>query len=82
VVFETVLNQFMEWLIKNKEWVFSGIGVAVLAWIGGWLFLRSKSETARKQKQIQRSGDNSINIQAGGNIHWGDKIDGRDSKTK
>jgi hypothetical protein len=69
----------MEWLIKNKEWVFDGFGVAIIAGLIA-LFFKPKSE--KTPKQTQRSGDNSINIQAGGNVHLGDKKNGRDSKTK
>jgi hypothetical protein len=72
----------MEWLEKNKEWIFSGIGVAIIGWIGAWIFLRQKPEKGGNKKQSQRSGSNSINIQAGDNIHLGDKTNGRDPKTK
>lgn len=50
----------MDWLIKNVEWVFSGIGVAVL----GWLF------TLRKSRQgVSQSVKNSSKVtQVGGNV--------------
>lgn len=48
----------MEWIINNKEWIFSGIGAAVL----GLLF------SSKSISQKQRGGKNSINIQAGENI--------------
>lgn len=55
----------MEWIINNKEWIFSGIGAAVLG-----LLFASKSIS-----QKQKGGKNSINIQAGENItiNRGDK---------
>lgn len=71
----------MEWLKDHKtllELLFGGIGTAII----GWIFFRDKAVQKRRQKQIQRSGDSSINIQAGGSVHMGDKTDGRDSKTK
>lgn len=46
----------LEWLIENMEWVFSGIGVAVI----GWFFTRKSGV-----KQSIKSGDDSINIQSG-----------------
>lgn len=50
----------LDYLIDNKEWIFSGIGVAVLSWL---LFGRSK-----KSSMSQKGGDNSTNIQVVGNI--------------
>lgn len=51
---------FVDWLIANKEWVFSGIGVMLLG-----LFI------GRSAWQRQRSGDNSTNNQAGRDINVG-----------
>lgn len=56
----------MQWIIDNKEWVFSGIGVFALTLLVGF-FVRNKSTT----KQTQKSGPNSINYQAGGDIKIG-----------
>lgn len=53
----------MQWILNNKEWLFSGIGVLVLSAIMGLIF-RKKSAS----KQIQKSGNNSTNYQAAGNI--------------
>ena len=53
----------MDWIIENKEWLFSGLAIALpLAFIG-W-FLSSK-----KNKQIQKGGNFSTNIQVGGNMN-------------
>lgn len=56
----------MEWILKNKEWLFSGaavaIPVALISWIVGW-FISSRD------KQQQKGGDGSINIQVGGNVN-------------
>jgi len=52
------------WLITNKEWVFSGIGVAVLT----VLFSLFKSKRDKRINQKQIAGDNSINIQIGENV--------------
>ena len=52
----------MEWLIANKEWIFSGIGIAIPVAVVGWLF------ASRNNKQKQSGGDNSTNIQIGGNL--------------
>lgn len=61
----------MEWIAENKEWLFSGIAIALPIAIIGWLIV------SRKNKQIQKSGDNSTNIQVGGNLSVrGNKEDG------
>ncbi|MCQ2754767.1 MAG: hypothetical protein MJ231_06940 [bacterium] len=53
----TVLN----WLITNKEWVFSGIGIFIIG-----LFFTSKA--VKRNKQKQKLGDNSFGIQANGDV--------------
>jgi hypothetical protein len=61
----------MKWLAENKEWVFSGCGVALIAAILGCIF---KSRKRREQlNQRQTGGDRSTNLQAGGNISIGGK---------
>ncbi|MCO1669984.1 hypothetical protein FA459_10915 [Pseudomonas aeruginosa] len=50
----------LNYLIENKEWLFSGIGVAAIS----WFFLKFKSSASMKQK----SGNNSTNIQIGGDL--------------
>lgn len=56
----------MEWIITNKDWIFSGAGVFIISLIIG-LF----SKKAISRKQIQKSGKNSTNYQAGENITIG-----------
>lgn len=57
----------MDWLLKNVEWVFSGIGVAIL----GWLFALRKS-----RKDVSQSVKNSSNVtQVGGDIKLGESND-------
>jgi len=56
----------MNWLIENKEWVFSGVGVFVLG-IVITCFTRRQKTCGRKQ--MQKSGSNSTNYQAGGDIN-------------
>jgi hypothetical protein len=63
-----------DWLWKNKEWVFSGVGVAVIAGLVAWL-RSSKQKIALKQ--TQRSGAHSTNLQAGGDINVGGGKGGR-----
>lgn len=55
----------IDYLINNKEWIFSGIGVAVIS----WLFLRKSTGSNMNQK----GGKGSTNIQVGGNFSVNDK---------
>lgn len=59
----------MKWIINNKAWLFSGVLVAVPLAIFGWLLTGSK-----RHKQVQKSGKNSVNLQAGGDIKIESKI--------
>lgn len=59
----------MKWILENKEWLFSGIAIAIPLAIISWL------TSSRRNKQIQKSGDNSTNIQIGGNFKIGGNKD-------
>ena len=54
-----------QWVLDNKEWLFSGIGGMLLIWIGRMLFNRRKAASSQRI----RSGRNSTNLQAGRDIH-------------
>ncbi len=56
----------VDWLIANKEWVFSGVGVVIVVSIVGFIF-RHKKNASVEQHQV--SGKNSINVQGAGNIN-------------
>jgi hypothetical protein len=57
----------MDWIMANKEWLFEGALVAVPLAILGWVF----GKRAVSLTQRQRSGRNSVNIQAGGDVNLG-----------
>ena len=56
----------MDWIIENKEWVFSGIGVFVLGLIISLIARKGKNKS---MKMNQKSGSNSKNIQIGGDFN-------------
>lgn len=56
----------LDFFIKNKEWLFSGIGVLIISTIMTLLF---KKKSVQSLNQV--SGNNSTNIQASGNINVG-----------
>lgn len=56
----------MEWIVENKEWLFSGVAIAIPLAIIGWWF------SDRGGKQVQTGGDKSTNIQVGRDVKIGD----------
>ena len=68
--------EIISWFNSNKEWVFSGIGVAIFSIIITWFFRRSQSK-----KQIQKSGNNSVNIQIGDSLNLHSK-ESKDERTQ
>ncbi|MET4000604.1 hypothetical protein [Marinobacterium sp. MBR-109] len=63
------MTDIIRWIVDNKEWLFSGAGVAVLVWLGN--MLRKNNVTSSTQKI--RTGEKSTNYQAGRDIHIGNK---------
>ncbi|BEV07124.1 hypothetical protein [Methylophilus sp. DW102] len=57
----------MSWIIQNKDWLFSGVAITIPIAIAGWFF----STKSKSYKQSQKGGNNSINIQVGGNFKAG-----------
>lgn len=52
----------IDWITKNYQWIFSGIGVLIVSFLITFLF---KSKSKGKQSiQKQQSGKNSVNIQS------------------
>jgi hypothetical protein len=64
------MNSILDWVFNNKEWVFSGVGVAIAAAL--WPIFFKKKPT-----QQQTSGHSSTNYQAGGDINVNNKNDKR-----
>lgn len=60
----------MQWMIDNKEWLFSGVGIFIIT-VGISIFTNKKREI----KQTQKSGSNSKNYQSVGDINIGNKND-------
>jgi hypothetical protein len=59
-----MINNILNWIVQNKEWIFSGIGVAVIT---GFISILSKNK-GTSSKQTIRSGGGSNNLQAGRDI--------------
>jgi len=54
----------MTFLAENKDWLFSGIGIAVITLIGRFFFKKRQATST----QSIRAGDGSTNIQSGGDV--------------
>ncbi len=71
-----MLPDIWAWILRNKEWIFSGVGVAIFAVLGRHLFKRTASGTAF----TNTAGAYSKNIQAGRDVHL--TVQGRDEVTQ
>ncbi|WP_418991729.1 response regulator [Alistipes sp.] len=50
-----------EWIIANKEWLFSGIGVAVLGWLGAYIYRKIwKRDPLQTQTQPQTQTQSQV----------------------
>lgn len=60
------IKEQIQFILNNKEWIFSGLGLSVLGAIG-WIIKKMASKDVRVQ-QIQQSGDGSTNYQSAGKM--------------
>lgn len=66
----------LEWIINNKEWIFSGIGIFALGGIVAIIKLLTKRKKISSIiSQKQKSGACSTNSQIGIQNNYGDKKD-------
>lgn len=68
------MAKFMDWVIDNHKWLFSGAAVAVFLVVGRLIF----NKIFGSNSQTIRTGDNSTNIQAGRDVNIGNKKKGND----
>lgn len=54
---------WLQWVADNKEWIFSGIGVAAISAVLAFFLRKKRPESA----PTQQAGDQSINQQGTGN---------------
>ena len=57
------MKDFIDWVIENKEWVFSGIGVAIITLILGFLFKKESVRNNLKAMFNFKSNITQINIE-------------------
>ena len=68
------MEDFVAWVIDNKEWLFSGVGLVFVAWVGRLIF----KKTYASSRQAIRSGDGSTNVQAGRDVNIATRKMGND----
>ena len=59
----------LKWILDNKEWIFSGIGVVALSILLAVLKKIVKNENSQEGPMIQKSGKDSRNYQTKGSIN-------------
>ncbi|MCE4937516.1 hypothetical protein, partial [Aliivibrio fischeri] len=60
----------IQWIIDNKEWIFSGVGISAIALIFSLCIKRKKKETTIIEN-VQIGGENSTNYQSKGDMYFG-----------
>ncbi|HOX41619.1 MAG TPA: hypothetical protein PK263_05525 [bacterium] len=58
------MDSLLRLVFDNKEWLFSGVGLVLVSWIGRIIYKRRQATSSQKI----HSGSNSVNIQAGHDI--------------
>jgi hypothetical protein len=56
----------IDWLITNKEWIFSGIGILILSGVVRWIiyiFKRRNTSAKTESQRIINMGDHSTYIE-------------------
>lgn len=64
MLISVMIEDISSWLGKNYEWLFSGLGVALLTVLISVIFQRGRSS-----KQSQKVGDDSSATQAGRDVN-------------
>lgn len=78
IVGEIMINNIINWMVENCEWVFSGIGVTVLVGIIGFIRKRvAKDSDSEKSIKIEQKnkGNNATQIGIQNNYYGGNKDD-------
>lgn len=57
------MNDVIDWIIQNKEWVFSGIGVAIITLMLGFLYKKKSVRNCLKAMFNFKSNITQLNIE-------------------
>ena len=64
------MQELLAVIYSNKEWIFSGVGVALVSALFVWFRRRGTP----RANQVQSSGNNSVNVQAGRDLNISDSM--------
>ena len=73
-----MIEKTINWIVENREWMFSGIGATVLIGIFGFVRKKfTKNSDAEKSIKIEQKneGDNATQIGIQNNYYGGNKDD-------
>ena len=62
------------WVLQNKEWLFSGIGVALLGLLVQFMFLRKTKGTVAKGEQVSESETGLVAVDRGHRFEFADGV--------
>jgi len=58
-----LLRSIADWIWTNRQWVFDGFGVVLIAALVAWLFKRKRNETAERQLLQMQNNSGALSIQ-------------------
>jgi len=73
------MTEFLDWLDTNKEWVFSGVGLIVIAAVVKLIILPFWKNRDGGTKMEQHGGTGSSNIQSSGTVNIDNRTVERES---
>lgn len=53
----------MDWIIENKEWIFSGIGVLLISGLIGIINYFKRKKSVKRERVVNQSGEKSIYVE-------------------
>lgn len=53
----------MDWIIENKEWIFSGIGVLLISGLIGIINCFRRKRSVKRERVVNQSGEKSIYVE-------------------
>ena len=56
------IDNVVEWVCDNKEWIFSGIGLTIISFIARFLFKKRKSNTGNHQSSSFNIGSHITQV--------------------
>lgn len=73
-----MIDNMINWMIENREWIFSGIGVTILLGIIGFIrkrFIKNFDEKKSIKIEQKNEGQNTTQIGIQNNYYGGNKDD-------